>query len=54
MGSPASEEGRFDDEDPRHEVTLRSFAMGVTEVTFDEWDVCERGGGCNVSGDSEN
>ena len=46
MGSPASEEGRDDDEGPRHEVTLRSFAMGVTEVTFDEWDACLRGGGC--------
>ena len=47
MGSPAAEEGRDDDEGPRHEVTLRSFAMGVTEVTFDQWDACVRGGGCN-------
>ena len=47
MGSPASEEGRFDSEGPRHEVTLRSFALGVKEVTFDEWDACVRGGGCN-------
>ena len=46
MGSPASEAGRFDDEGPRHAVTLRSFAMGVTEVTFDQWDACVRGGGC--------
>ena len=47
MGSPASEAGRDDDEGPRREVTLRSFAMGVTEVTFDEWDACVRGGGCS-------
>ena len=48
MGSPASERGRYDWEDPRHEVTLNSsFAMGVTEVTFDEWEACVRGGGCN-------
>ena len=46
MGSPASEAGRSDDEGPRHRVTLRSFALGVTEVTFDEWDACVRGGGC--------
>ena len=47
MGSPASEEGRDDDEGPQHRVTLRSFALGVTEVTFDEWEACVRGGGCN-------
>ena len=47
MGSPASEEGRSDNEGPRHEVTLRSFAMGVKEVTFDQWEACVRGGGCD-------
>ncbi len=47
MGSPASEEDRNDDEGPRHRVTLRSFALGVKEVTFDEWDACVRAGGCN-------
>ena len=47
MGSPASEEGRNDDEGPQRRVTLRSFALGVTEVTFDEWDACVRDGGCN-------
>ena len=47
MGSPASEEGRDDDEGPPHRVTLRSFALGATEVTFDEWEACVRGGGCN-------
>ena len=47
MGSPASEEGRRDEEGPQHRVTLRSFALGVTEVTFDEWEACVRGGGCN-------
>ena len=47
MGSPASEAGRSDDEGPRHAVTLRSFALGVKEVTFAEWDACVRGGGCN-------
>ena len=47
MGSPASEVGRNYDEGPQHTVMLRSFAMGVTEVTFDEWDACVRAGGCN-------
>ena len=47
MGSPASEEDRDDDEGPQHPVTLRSFAMGVKAVTFDEWDACVRGGGCD-------
>ena len=47
MGSPASEEGRFGNEGPQHSVTVMSFALGVTEVTFDEWDACVRGGGCN-------
>ena len=46
MGSPESEEGHDRNEGPRHEVTLRSFALGATEVTFDEWDACVRGDGC--------
>ena len=38
MGSPASEAGRYDDEGPRHEVTLRSpFALGRYEVTRAEY-----------------
>lgn len=37
MGSPASEEGRFDNE-PQHEVTLtRGFYLQTTEVTQGEW-----------------
>ena len=47
MGSPASEKDRADDEGSRRRVTLRSFALGMTEVTFDEWEACVRGGGCN-------
>ena len=47
MGSPGSDGGRRHDEGPQHHVTLRSFALGMTEVTFDEWDACVRGGGCN-------
>ena len=47
MGSPESEEGHIDDEEPVHRVTIaRSFAVGVYEVTFGEWDACVSGGGC--------
>ncbi len=47
MGSPASEEGRWGDEGPQHRVTIDyRFAVGVYEVTFEEWDACVLGGGC--------
>lgn len=35
-----------ENEFPVREVTLRSFALGKTEVTFDEWDACVADGGC--------
>jgi formylglycine-generating enzyme required for sulfatase activity len=48
MGSPASEPGRRIDEGPQHRVTIaRQFAVGQFELTFDEWDACVAGGGCN-------
>ena len=48
MGSPAHEEGRAQDEGPVHRVTIgEPFAVGVYEVTFEEWDACVSGGGCN-------
>ena len=37
MGSPESEDGSFDDERPRHAVTLSSFLIGKYEVTQAEW-----------------
>ena len=47
MGSPASEEGRYDFEGPQHRVTIDyPFAVGVYEVTFAEWEACMAGGGC--------
>ena len=34
-------------EGPQRYVTIESpFAVGVYEVTFDEWDACARAGGC--------
>lgn len=38
MGSPANEAGRNDWEGPQHWVTVRRFALGQTEVTFDDYD----------------
>ena len=47
MGSPESEEGRDDDEGPMYEVRIeKPFAVGVYEVTFEEWDACAADGGC--------
>ena len=51
MGSPASEEGRYDREGPQHPVTIGyAFALGVYEVTFAEWDACAAAGGCEGDG----
>ncbi|NET08076.1 MAG: formylglycine-generating enzyme family protein [Symploca sp. SIO2B6] len=37
MGSPPSEMGRYEDEDPQHKVTLRPFFMGKYPVTQAQW-----------------
>ena len=47
MGSPDSEEDRSPREGPQHLVTISyPFAVGVHEVTFEEWDACLLAGGC--------
>jgi formylglycine-generating enzyme required for sulfatase activity len=46
MGSPISEQGRYDNEGPQHRVTIRQFAVSKYEITFDQWEACMRGGGC--------
>ncbi len=47
MGSLPSEEGRYENEGPMHEVTIEeAFAVGAYEVTFAEWDACAAEGGC--------
>ncbi|MFM2067531.1 MAG: hypothetical protein RLZZ584_2440 [Pseudomonadota bacterium] len=48
MGSPASEPERRDDEGPQHKVTLRSFAVGAYEVTFEQFDACVAAKGCKT------
>jgi len=37
MGSPPEEEGRYDDEGPQHEVTLKAFLMSRTPITQAQW-----------------
>ena len=50
MGSSSSEVGRKDTESPQRRVSFtRPFAVGVYEVTFEEWDACVNAGGCNNS-----
>ena len=46
MGSPPLEDWRDGSEGPRRWVQVGSFALGVMEVTFDEWEACVRAGGC--------
>ena len=46
MGAPKSEERSDDDERPVHSVSVPSFAAGVYELTFAEWDACAASGGC--------
>ncbi len=47
MGSPPDEEGRDRDEGRKDPVEIREpLAVGVFEVTFDEWDACVAKGGC--------
>ncbi len=48
MGTPVSEPKSENRERPRHDVTIsRRFAMGIFEITFDEWDACVEAKGCN-------
>ena len=48
MGSNTDEEYRNVDEGPQHTVKIpASFAIGVFEVTFDDWDICHDDGHCD-------
>ena len=35
-----------EDEKPVHQVNIKAFKLGATEVTFDQWDVCVDAGTC--------
>lgn len=47
MGSPETPEAS-EAELPRREVRIRSFLLGKTEVTFDQWDACVADKGCTT------
>jgi serine/threonine-protein kinase len=47
MGSPPDQEGAESNEQPVHPVEVPRFALGRTEVTFDEWRACVDDGGCD-------
>ena len=51
MGSPVSEDGRYDDEGPRHSVSISSFEMMSTEVTNCMWEEVMGSNLSNFSGD---
>ncbi|MEM8773222.1 MAG: SUMF1/EgtB/PvdO family nonheme iron enzyme, partial [Pseudomonadota bacterium] len=47
MGAPRSEPGHDQSERPQVEVAIGdAFALGVYEVTFDDWNACVDDGGC--------
>ncbi|MDE2975540.1 MAG: formylglycine-generating enzyme family protein [Gemmatimonadota bacterium] len=47
MGSPAAVPESRSYENPEHAVRMKSpFAVGMYEVTFEEWDACAEAGGC--------
>ena len=48
VGSLESETGHYEEEGPVHGVRIpKPFAVGVYEVTFEEWNACLREGGCS-------
>jgi formylglycine-generating enzyme required for sulfatase activity len=53
MGSSPDEKDRSPSEGPQREVSIvRPFAVGKTEVTFEQWDSCVAAGACEPARDS--
>ena len=53
MGSPAAEQGRYNNEGPQHGVTIaKPFAVSKYDVTFADWDACVSVGACPKATDS--
>ena len=46
MGCLSNDDDCTEHEFPVHEVSIRSFALSMREVTFTEWDACMAAGGC--------
>ena len=49
MGSPDDEAYRTGNEGPQREVTLPSFSISKTEVTWDQWQKCVEAEGCGAA-----
>ncbi|MBB6086787.1 formylglycine-generating enzyme family protein [Wenzhouxiangella marina] len=47
MGSPNDEPQSFENEGPQHPVSVRTFEISRTEITFDQWNFCVERGGCS-------
>lgn len=47
MGSPITEKGRTVDERLSQHSISKPLAIGKFEITFDNWNACVTGGGCN-------
>ncbi len=53
MGSSKEESGQTD-EKPQHKVSFaKPYAIGKTEVTFDQWDACTTAGKCPKASDDD-
>jgi formylglycine-generating enzyme required for sulfatase activity len=50
MGSPANEPDRRENEPQRKVTIARAFAIGKTEVTWDQWEACVRDRRCDGPG----
>jgi len=46
MGAPEEELARNAWEGPQRKVAMAPFAIGMTEVTYDQWDACVADSGC--------
>ena len=50
LGSPSSEGRVYSNEGPQRRITIgRAFAVGIYDITFDQWYSCVADGGCNGS-----
>ncbi len=54
VGHPLAVGGRDPNEGPQHRVSIKSFAAGKYEVTFDEWAACVTDGGCSRYSPADN
>jgi len=53
MGSSNSEAGRYDDEDPQHQVKLAAFQLAEAELSFKQWERCVQAKACRQVEDQD-